>query len=58
MGSSYQLLRHWQSCVCGKQADVNIYQLEKDDGGVSSKEEGNGGVLPKSREKASKSKGL
>ena len=40
------------------QADVNTCRLEKDNGRVLSKEEGNGGVLPKSREKASKSKGL
>ena len=36
MGSSYQLLRHWQSRVSGKQVDVNTCQL--DDGGVSSRE--------------------
>ena len=57
-GSSYQLLRHWQSCVSSEQADVNTCQLGRDNDRVSSKEEGNGEVLPKSRKKASRSKEL
>ena len=58
MSSSYQLLRHWQSHVSGKQAKVNTCRLERDDGRVSSKEEGSGGVLPKLSGEASRSKGL
>ena len=57
-GSSYQPLRHWQSHASGKWADVDFCWLGRNDGGVLSKEEGNGGVLPKLREKASRSEEL
>ena len=41
--------------MSGEQANVDTCQLERDNGRVLSREEGNGGVLPKLREKASRS---
>ena len=58
MDSSYQLLRHWQSCVSSEQAKVNACQLEKDNGGVSYKKEDSGGVLSKLSGEAFGSKGF
>ena len=55
MGSSYQLLGHWQNHVSSKQAMVDTCRLVKDNGGVLSKEEGSGTVLPKLSKKASRS---
>ena len=58
LGSSYQSLRHWQSHVSGKQASVDICQLSRDDGRVSSRKGDSGTVLSSSNKKASRSRRL
>ena len=54
-GSSYQLLRHWQSCVSGEQATVDTCRLLRNNGEVLSREGNSDAVLSSSTKKAFRS---
>ena len=58
LDSSYQLLRHWQSCVSSKQVGVDTCQLLRDNGRVLSRKGDSGIVLSSSSKKASRSRRL